>query len=371
MNAPDDATPTGEPVPSGGYTVHVSSDPYPPAVRRVLSYRIGDVYLHVAGPRATPQATAAPVIATSWESVVEMLLPSRVTDHRRHEHFQADDAAFEHLYPLLAPGGTYEFEHARSVQTALEVPTSGAGRTLPLRPEAPTAFAAFCARTLSDLREHDGRWVLTKRTFEQRILRERRAVDLVPTAPVVAAERYGRPTPTIVDGGRGADRLARLTDGFGEQTPPVGTLSLFHDVKVIGYGTIITDDRYVVSESMVHNHHQQQRGMLYRVGTSAVHVAENALLPPGTPPVRGDCVVLKQNWDANYGHWLVDTLPRVLSVAPHYDLGSVTFLLNPRRTTPCVTSTRSRCSWQAPGRRTSCSTGRIRGRSSTRSIRRR
>ena len=324
--APATAVPA---VPRAGYTVHVSADPYPSGVRRLLSYRLGDVYLHVSAPAATPQATGAPVVATSWEAVVEALLPSRVVDHRPHGTVRPRDAAFEHLYPVLAPGGTYVFEDARSAPGHLRAPDGASDEASPASPGMPAALVAFCARTLATVREQDGSRELTKKSFDQRILRERPASDLAPSAPVVAPESYPRVVPTIVDDGAGEDRLSRLTGGFEDQSPPVGTLSLFRDVRVIGYGTIVTDDRYVVSESMVHNHHQQQRGMLFRVGASAVHVAENPLLPPGTPPIEGDCVVLKQNWDANYGHWLVDTLPRVLSVAPHYDLGAVRFLLNP------------------------------------------
>ncbi|MFF2621994.1 glycosyltransferase family 61 protein [Oerskovia jenensis] len=333
MTTPETASEDLDDVPVRGYTVHLTADPYPPHVRRLLSYRLGDTYLHVSGATATGGATGAPVVAQTWESLVETLLPSRVVDHREHGQPAARDTAFEHLYPLLTPGGEYVFERAARLPAYLRVssgdPEHGTPVDLRYLDGAPAAFGAYCSRTVAEVSAHGGSTRVRKRDFRQRVLLERDVDDLAPTATVIDTEVYDRPVPTIVDDGTGLGRLSRLTDGFAGQTPPPGRLSLLRDVKVVSYGTIITDDRYIVSESMIHNHHQQQRGMLYRVGRSAVHVAENALMPPGTPAIEGDCVVLKQNWDANYGHWLVDTLPRVLTVAPHFDLGSVTFLLNP------------------------------------------
>lgn len=335
MSAPttarDDRGAAGAEPPVGGYTVHLSSVPYPSRVRRLLSYRLGDTYLHVSGGTGTGGATGAPVVAETWEALVETLHPSRVVDHRAHGHTSTGDGAFEHLFPLLTPGGTYVFEDAAALPAYLRA-APGEHESpvdLGLLHGVPPAFGAFCARTIAEVSAVDGSCRVIKRDFRQRVLLERDVETLAPTATVVDVEAYERAVPTIVDGGAGLDRLSRLTDRFSAQSPPPGRLSLLRDVKVVSYGTVIVEDRYVVSESLIHNHHQQQRGMLYRVGRSAVHVAENALEPPGTPSIGGDCVVLKQNWDANYGHWLVDTLPRVLSVAPHYDLQSVTFLLNP------------------------------------------
>jgi capsular polysaccharide biosynthesis protein len=331
---------------TGGLTIHVDTRPYPQGLRRVLSYRVGDVYLHLSGGLTTaapPRTAGAPVIASTWDDVIELLLPAQVVDRRTCDEVPARDGVFEHLYPVLDPGGSYRFVDPAAapayLRAAAERRTTENAATddtepvslvdLSLLGGAPQAFGAYCARTVADVSDDDGTTLVVKREHTQRVLLERGVETLAPTAVVVGAEPYGRVVAHLVGDAAGADRLSRLTDGFVAQEPPAGRLSLLRDVKVISYGTIVVADRYIVSESMIHNHHQQQRGMLYRVGTSAVHVAENALQPPGTPAVRGDCVVLKQNWDANYGHWLVDTLPRVLSVAPHYDLGEVTFLLNP------------------------------------------
>lgn len=122
------------------------------------------------------------------------------------------------------------------------------------------------------------------------------------------ATTYERIRPVVFDADM-RDLMAGLSCDFAPVvTRPVESATLT-DATVLGDGQIIVGNRYVVEETMANLWHTNERGSLLRIEGSRFHVTSLDLDAIGTEPAQA--VVVKQTLDRNYGHWLIDTLPRV------------------------------------------------------------
>lgn len=128
----------------------------------------------------------------------------------------------------------------------------------------------------------------------------------------------------------GSDKMAArhsgaLADHAGVLAPPaeVGRIA---NALVSGGGIVHTADGYIVEESFINARHAPRRGPFYRIGSSSHYVSENSLDPVRS--VEGQAALMKQTWDANYGHWIVDTLPRISHYLSGFDFAGSRVLVN-------------------------------------------
>lgn len=160
--------------------------------------------------------------------------------------------------------------------------------------------------------------VLKKREFEQRRLKavpfavlanDHEVLDRPGAYPRIEARIYGSDHIK--------SRHAAVVTECADVIAPPAERGRIDGALISGGGIVHTHDGYIVEESFINTRHSSRRGPFYRIGSSDDYVSEKPLEPVRRVPGRN--VLMKQTWDANYGHWIVDTLPRMR----HYAKGNV------------------------------------------------
>ncbi len=116
--------------------------------------------------------------------------------------------------------------------------------------------------------------------------------------PVIAGER-----PQWVK--EAVERQTRI-----EVAPPEAAVAVFEKVVVHAGGIITTLDHRVVFESLINTHHEKSFYNFERAEDGA-HLRLKDPQEPVPLPGGETYVHIKQSWDSNYGHWLIESLPRV------------------------------------------------------------
>ena len=169
--------------------------------------------------------------------------------------------------------------------------------------------------------------ILTKRkTGQQRlqsvpfstVASDHRTLDIPATYPRVEAKISG---PERVKD-RNRDIVAAMTD----VAAPPAEIGCLKNAVITGGGIVHTDDGYIIEESFINSRHAPRRGPFFQIGSSNHYVSEKSLEPTRT--AAGQFALMKQTWDANYGHWLVDTLPRMDHYVGHVDLQRTGVIVN-------------------------------------------
>ena len=109
--------------------------------------------------------------------------------------------------------------------------------------------------------------------------------------------------------------------------PPPAQAALLRDSLVLDDGLVVTAAGALVEESLINQRRAIRFGNLYRpLPTARVAVSE---VPVEAAELPGDAVhvLLKQRWDSNYGHWLVESLPRLAMVREMAELARCRFLV--------------------------------------------
>lgn len=251
------------------------------------------------------------------------------------------------LLPVIRPGGFYVVEDIhtsfgsdyaktygrdRSTETAFayvqriaRAVTAGP-RSGPLEDE----FIAYCRTTVESVQFLGNTVILRKRAHPQHKYRVRSVADL-------AAEPHSRdaggsyPRVPAVLVGADADVQTAFDRLFGNGTVevPSAVSGELTGAQVVGSGPV-TMKGSIVDETLNCARNLQRQSGLYQVVRDSVWVDEQpATVQHTVPAVPGKRhVLLKQTWDANYGHWMIDTLPKVGLLREFDDLPRCLFVLN-------------------------------------------
>jgi hypothetical protein len=148
---------------------------------------------------------------------------------------------------------------------------------------------------------------------------------------VLLAERpnggpYQRCLPTIA--GPRPKRAARdLWRHYYEQvSPPPARLVALRDATVRGPGVITLPGDIIVAESLINADQMDPIGNLRRIGPDRFAAEPN--FPGANPAPPGRHVLLKQFLDANYGHWLIEGLPRMGLLEGVVDIAGHRFIVS-------------------------------------------
>lgn len=266
-----------------------------------------------------------------------------VSDGRISVYHQME--MFRILFPVLQPDGLFVFENPiispdnrdKASQPAMLIYDFLASVARDVAwgmpgSQAVDDFRDYCLRNIVDIEFGRRTIVVHKRVFVQkRIL----AVPFADVAhDVVKLDEpasYARVTPEIHGSSVISSRVKAMLDDQASVLPPRAEVGRLRNVKVIGAGIVIVNDKFVVEESFINMRHTSRRGVLYRVATSDLYVSEESLDAYQAMPAGSDYVCAKQTWDANYGHWIVDTLPRMLNLARFVLPGTAKYVLNGNR----------------------------------------
>ncbi|KQO68843.1 glycosyltransferase family 61 protein [Methylobacterium sp. Leaf89] len=221
--------------------------------------------------------------------------PSLIVDQRRCS--EAERAfAFAVLYPMLARGGVY----------AVPERTGFRARLPALNPSARLLDQRLAALGEGG-RRHGGYRMVGRPDAAPASIRLRPAAEIpAPSAISIDAPPYRRALAELVGAPpRIADFAARFSGS--EAVPPGARVYRFRDARVFGFALVQVGDA-LVEESLINRDRGDYLGALTLTpdGTGSVH---HTL--PHPRRVSGRTVHLWQLWAENYGHWLIECLPRL------------------------------------------------------------
>lgn len=263
----------------------------------------------------------------------------------RWEH-QID--TFRTLFPIVRRGGFFIVEDIHTsfgddyaatygrpgTQAAYDY-LAGIARGIVAGPRAAPPedeFEAYCRSAIDSIVFLKHSLVVRKKDGPQRTYLTRGIGDLVPDAAAqevgpdyerIPAEAVDAPPKVVAN-------LAALVASTPVSFPPART-AVLDDVTVVASG-IATRRGKVIDETLNAARNVRRNGPLYRPADDSVWVDVDRAPRLRVPAVEGrHHVLLKQTWDANYGHWLVDGLPRLGLVDRLHDRADCLFVVNQQR----------------------------------------
>jgi len=263
--------------------------------------------------------------------------------HQWHHQIQS----FRAFWPHLAPGGTFIIEdihtsfgryipvYGRDGETkaydfAAELASGLTGSDF--ADPAVDDFEAYCRETIDSMVFLRHSVIIHKKRYPQ----PRFTVGSVQDQPGrIWSTDVGSAYQRIPAEAVGASpRIAGLLEALVADSPvPVEPAwsGLLENVTVYGAAPTATAERVLLDETMNCARNVRRTSGLFRTDEGD-WVLERKRVPVVLPP-RADGrtrVLLKQTWDANYGHWLVDALPKVGLLAGQLDLAECAFVVNER-----------------------------------------
>lgn len=270
----------------------------------------------------TVQADVAParrdVSRTSWDEFIYEWRFDRVVDRS----LAGKERRLETLFPVLEAGGCYEIRIDED-DLLLEAPAVFAN----LKGRVDDQFKSYLSRLTSEVIKTPEGCRITKVKFDQWTGRVVSLTEIAPKAQQTLYDtKYNRIPAKIYGSDYHQEMIARATSGFRPQHVGGQRWLEFVDVLLEGYGQVHPSDDTVLSESFSHLR-RAKRGLLHSAARTNWVSSEISLT---AKRYISDCqphILLRQPWDANYGHWLVDNFGR-LAGAHGIDKQNVKFVLS-------------------------------------------
>lgn len=127
-------------------------------------------------------------------------------------------------------------------------------------------------------------------------------------------------------------------------TPLPFGVAEFEDAILCGEGVIwkkTSAGAYVVEDSLATATSARSILPLVRSADKVLHVDPH--LKIRKLPSEWTYVLLRQPWDNNYGHWILESLPKVALVAEHHDLATLKFIVTRHSVLPPIRAMRQIC----------------------------
>lgn len=309
------------------------------------SFPLADLVL--AGGGAAPPAPEDPRISllaggldrpAFRDRMARRLRPLVVVDHGSAGG-EVQLATFRALFPVLRAGGCYVVRRAADAGSTTSAAYDELDRIacdlVAGPPAVPPAddFARYFLETIESVTFRRDSVLVRKRAFRQRVFRTESLRKVAPGAVTAdVGPAYPRIPAEIVDAG---PEVAATFRGLQEQGPvqlPPACTAVVEDVLVVASGIALTGG-VVLDETLNAARNIRRNGPLFRPTDGSVWVTaqplRNVTDVPRTPGRH--LVLLKQTWDSNYGHWLVDNLPKLALVRALHDLADCDVVVNEPR----------------------------------------
>jgi hypothetical protein len=272
-----------------------------------------------------------------WGGVAVQRSPNLILSDGRLSHYHQLEL-FTYLFPVAQPGGVLVLEHQgpdgsnpiddNNVLHALlnKIVDSNFAPTSPLTSR--NDFLGYCARNIAAVEYTECGVIVRKRIFEQHKLTAAPLIELAEESWTLDTPGlYNRVTPKIFGSADIERRTQNLIRTHGGRPHPGAQVGLIKDVIILDGGIIVTSDGHIIEESFINARHVSRRGPLFRVGDSELYVSERPIAAQNRL-CDDKYAIVKQTWDSNFGHWLVDTLPRIANIEEKFPLASLRFVLN-------------------------------------------
>ena len=174
-------------------------------------------------------------------------------------------------------------------------------------------FIQYCRTTVESVQFIRNAAILHKRDFPQRKYRVRSVSKVTERAHEQdAGTSYARVPAVLVNADQSVLRAFGRLYGNGIVTVPAVSGKVTN-ARVLG-SDLVTVGSSIIDESLNCIRNLRRGSGLYQVVRGSIWVDEQSSGAGHhkVPAVNGQRhVLLKQTWDSNYGHWIVDTLPKV------------------------------------------------------------
>jgi capsular polysaccharide biosynthesis protein len=111
-------------------------------------------------------------------------------------------------------------------------------------------------------------------------------------------------------------------------SPPNSGIAVFTDATVAASGVVLSSDGRVVLESLIGTDHWDSFGDFIRCTETCELKITTRRVSLRRRFSGAPCVLMKQAYDANYGHWLIDCLPCLAAIAAFFDLSTCRFIVS-------------------------------------------
>src|ERR1700721_3618110 len=142
---------------------------------------------------------------------------------------------------------------------------------------------------------------------------------------VLPSEPYTRCVPLLINAPDAVRSAVQMHIDHGMVVPPNARIGRVKNAIAIARGILIDHEHRIIAESLI-NLHDQSRFELEVA--PAYDIACTSAELPKLPDGEGPFVMLKQTWDGNYGHWLIESLPRVGIVARQFEMPGLGFFVS-------------------------------------------
>lgn len=106
---------------------------------------------------------------------------------------------------------------------------------------------------------------------------------------------------------------------------PEAWVYTLREAQLVHGGLILTSGGDIVSESLINRHDFRRIAGTFRISGDRALSCET--IRPDQVVRGGEAVLLSQPWDENYGHWLIETLPRLLMVERIQDISRLKIIV--------------------------------------------
>lgn len=266
-----------------------------------------------------------------WLQIATERSPHLVLSDGKLSHYHQLEL-FTHLFPVMQPGGVFVLEcnvsATGNVLLALLAQIAESGFSSSSSLTARTDFVGYCARNIAAIEYTEAAVIVRKRTFEQQKYTAAPLRELAESTWLLDPPgTYARVTPKIFGSEEIERRTLHMIKTLGHTAHPAAEIGVLKDVVVVEGGIVVTSDNRIVEESFINARHTAQRGPFFRVGQGDMFVSEKPVSGPDRL-VDGRHAIIKQTWDLNFGHWLVDTFPRVANILEKFPTEPLRYILN-------------------------------------------
>jgi hypothetical protein len=143
---------------------------------------------------------------------------------------------------------------------------------------------------------------------------------------VLLSESYTRHAPVLINAPDNVRREVQMHIDRGTVVPPDARIGRVKNAIVIKRGILVDIEYRIIAESLI-NMDDRQR-FEDEVGSAYDAACSASAELPSLPDTGGPFVMLKQTWDGNYGHWLMESLPRLEIVAAQHRLAELRFIVS-------------------------------------------
>ena len=279
------------------------------------------------------------------DRLARQVRPTIVIDDGTHV-WRHQIATLQKLFPLVRPGGYYVVEGIHTsfgadhverygrdgstetafayVQRIAEAVTGGH------RVAVTDDFVAYCRETVASVQVVRNLAILRKREHPQNVYRVRSVAEVGhDVRHADAGGGYPRIPAALVDADESVHAAFDRMYGDGTVVVPPAATAEVSDARVTTAGIITVGDS-IIDESLNIARNLTRPSGMYQVVRGEIWVDEKPLPTGRRLTVDGDRrhVLLQHPSDANYGHWMIDVLPRIALLRDRVDLAQCLFAVS-------------------------------------------